>query len=105
MITSLCVTVVIIIGWRILNWVWIRPKKLEKIVRNQGFKGSSYRLLYGDTKDFPAIEKEAVSKPINLSDDFIPRGALSIFLSLVIMVMQILFVYSVLWFENSLISQ
>lgn len=75
MITSLCVTVVIIIGWRILNWVWIRPKKLEKIVRNQGFKGSSYGLLYGDTKDFPAIEKEAVSKPINLSDDFIPRGA------------------------------
>lgn len=75
MITSLCVALVIMLGGRILYWVWIRPKKLEKILRKQGFKGNSYRLFHGDTKDFTAIEKEAISKPINLLDDFIPRGA------------------------------
>ncbi|KAK1404868.1 Secologanin synthase [Heracleum sosnowskyi] len=73
-IGSLCVIAVVVLGWRILNWVWLRPKKLEKILRNQGFKGNSYRLLYGDIKQLAAVRKEARSKPINLSDDILLRA-------------------------------
>ncbi|XP_059282111.1 cytochrome P450 CYP72A219-like [Lycium ferocissimum] len=55
--------------WRVLNWVWFRPKKLEKFLRKQGLKGNSYRVLYGDMKDQSGMIKEATAKPMNLSDD------------------------------------
>ncbi|XP_045801126.1 cytochrome P450 72A68-like [Trifolium pratense] len=60
-------------AWRILNWVWFKPKKLEKLLREQGLKGNSYRFLVGDIKDFLKMRKEATSKPMNLSDDIAPR--------------------------------
>ncbi|KAK1404867.1 11-oxo-beta-amyrin 30-oxidase [Heracleum sosnowskyi] len=75
MIGSLCLGVLVLTAWRILNWVWIKPKKLEKILRAQGFKGNSYRLLFGDIKQLAAAKKEAGSKPINLADDILPRVA------------------------------
>lgn len=59
--------------WRVLNWVWFRPKKLEKLLRKQGLKGNSYRILYGDMKELSGMIKEANSKPMNLSDDIAPR--------------------------------
>ncbi|GAU46597.1 hypothetical protein TSUD_99470 [Trifolium subterraneum] len=60
-------------AWRILNWLWFKPKKLEKLLREQGLKGNSYRLLVGDVKDLLKMRKEATSKPMNLSDDIVPR--------------------------------
>ncbi|XP_049375481.1 cytochrome P450 CYP72A219-like isoform X5 [Solanum verrucosum] len=60
--------------WKVLNWVWFRPKKLEKLLRKQGLKGNSYRILYGDMKDFSGMIKEANSKPMTISnDDLAPR--------------------------------
>ncbi|KAL5565062.1 hypothetical protein UlMin_028226 [Ulmus minor] len=71
------VAVVVLItrwAWRVLNWIWLRPKKLEKVLREQGLKGNSYRLFFGDSKESIAILKEARSKPMSLSDDDIaPR--------------------------------
>ncbi|XP_058779451.1 cytochrome P450 72A68-like [Vicia villosa] len=60
-------------SWKILNWSWLKPKKLEKILREQGLKGNSYRFLVGDLKDIVKTRKEATSKPMNLSDDIVPR--------------------------------
>ncbi|KAM3302245.1 hypothetical protein P3S67_016747 [Capsicum chacoense] len=60
---SLCVSM------EVLNWIWFTPKKLEKLLRKQGLKGNSYRILYGDMKDFSRMIKEAISKTMNLSDD------------------------------------
>ncbi|KAK6777170.1 hypothetical protein RDI58_023887 [Solanum bulbocastanum] len=57
--------------WRILNYVWFKPKKLEKQLRQQGFKGNSYKLLYGDMKEMKKMIEEATSKPINFSHDLI----------------------------------
>ncbi|OIT30689.1 PREDICTED: cytochrome P450 CYP72A219-like [Nicotiana attenuata] len=69
---AIIVTVVVCV-WRVLNWVWFRPKKLEKLLRKQGLKGNSYRILYGDMKELSGMIKEANSKPMNLSDDIAPR--------------------------------
>lgn len=60
-------------AWRVLNWVWLRPKKLERCLRQQGFAGNPYRLLIGDLKDNVSMFMEAISRPMNLSDDTAPR--------------------------------
>ncbi|XP_058766154.1 cytochrome P450 716A67-like [Vicia villosa] len=60
-------------AWRVLNWLWLRPKQLEKLLREQGLHGNSYRILVGDVKDLFRMEKEAKSKSMNLSDDIVPR--------------------------------
>ncbi|KAL6130150.1 hypothetical protein ACLB2K_068531 [Fragaria x ananassa] len=60
-------------AWRVLNWVWLKPKKLEKCLRQQALAGNSYRFLIGDVKESFRVMKEARSKPMNLSDDAAPR--------------------------------
>lgn len=72
-IIPIIVTVGLIWAWRMLNWLWLRPKKLEKLLREQGLQGNPYRILYGDIKDLLKMEKEARSKSMNLTDDIMPR--------------------------------
>ncbi|XP_062030316.1 cytochrome P450 CYP72A219-like isoform X2 [Rosa rugosa] len=59
----------------VLNWVWLRPKRLERLLRQQGFQGNSYKLFYGDVKESSAMLREAKSKPMKLSTchDIAPR--------------------------------
>ncbi|KAL8110887.1 cytochrome P450 CYP72A219-like [Apium graveolens] len=71
--TLLCATGLSMLGWRILNWVWFRPRKLEKILRKQGFKGNPYRFLVGDIRELGKMVAEAKSKPIGLADDILQR--------------------------------
>uniref|UniRef100_A0A1W7HBR2 Cytochrome P450 n=1 Tax=Scoparia dulcis TaxID=107240 RepID=A0A1W7HBR2_SCODU len=59
----------LICTWRALNLLWLKPKKLEKCLRQQGLKGNSYRFLYGDFKEMESTLGEANSKPICLEDD------------------------------------
>ncbi|KAM3222303.1 hypothetical protein P3L10_021573 [Capsicum annuum] len=66
-VISTCVTIVSVLSvclWRVMNWVRFRPKKLEKLLRQQGLMGNSDRILYGDTKDLSGMVKEAMSKPV-----------------------------------------
>lgn len=60
-------------AWMLLNWAWLKPKKLENLLRRQGFSGNSYKLFYGDMKEMSMILKEARAKPISLSDDIAQR--------------------------------
>ncbi|XP_031105727.1 cytochrome P450 CYP72A219-like [Ipomoea triloba] len=60
-------------SWRIINYVWFTPKKVEKWLREQGFSGNPYRLWHGDLKDIKKMTAQAYSKPISLSDDILPR--------------------------------
>lgn len=64
---------VIVWTWRVVRWVWLKPKKIERKLREQGLSGNPYRLLYGDTKEIKHMAKLANSSPINLSDDILPR--------------------------------
>ncbi|XP_045801121.1 cytochrome P450 72A68-like isoform X9 [Trifolium pratense] len=72
-IILILVTLCLIWAWKVLNWLWLRPKKLEKLLREQGLQGNPYRILVGDTKDLFKMEKEARSKSMNLTDDILPR--------------------------------
>nr|GMC72636.1 cytochrome P450 CYP72A219-like [Ipomoea batatas] len=67
------VAAVVIWAYRVVQWVWLKPRKLEKWLRQQGLNGSSYRVFYGDTKEMATLTAKAKSKPINLSDDILPR--------------------------------
>ncbi|XP_021773948.1 cytochrome P450 CYP72A219-like isoform X2 [Chenopodium quinoa] len=72
---SLVCVVLLNLLWSILKWVWLKPKRLERCLRKQGFHGNSYRLLYGDTKDKERMLIEARSKPAMpyLSNDHLSR--------------------------------
>ncbi|KAK3198499.1 hypothetical protein Dsin_021914 [Dipteronia sinensis] len=70
---SIVVVTVVTWAWRVVNWVWLRPKKMEKYLRQQGLSGNSYRFLYGDLKDISFMSKQAKSTPINLTHDISPR--------------------------------
>lgn len=67
------VGLILIWGWRLVNWIWLKPKKLERLLREQGLQGNPYRFFVGDMKDMLKMRKEAKSKPMNLSDDIGPR--------------------------------
>ncbi|KAK7397058.1 hypothetical protein VNO78_18225 [Psophocarpus tetragonolobus] len=71
------VIVVLIVGltwaWGLVKWLWLRPKRLERLLREQGLEGNPYRLLFGDSKEILNMHKEATSKPMNLSHHILPR--------------------------------
>ncbi|CAI9296482.1 unnamed protein product [Lactuca saligna] len=60
-------------AWRFINWVWLKPKKIEKRLREQGLKGSSYKFLFGNLKEVVSMLKDSKSRPINLNDEIVPR--------------------------------
>ncbi|CAJ1957804.1 unnamed protein product [Sphenostylis stenocarpa] len=60
--------------WRILNWLWFTPKRLERFLRKQGLQGNPYKFFVGDMNEYRNLRKEAFSKPMNLfSHDIVPR--------------------------------
>lgn len=72
-VAALVVIVVLLWTWRIVNWVWIKPKMLECCLRKQGLVGTPYTPLVGDIKRNVNMMMEARSKPINITDDITPR--------------------------------
>lgn len=73
-ISSVIATVVIWWIWSALNWVWLRPKRIERVLKQQGLQGNSYRPLVGDIRDMVKMIKEAKSKPMDpYSNDIAPR--------------------------------
>ncbi|XP_071733131.1 cytochrome P450 CYP72A219-like [Rutidosis leptorrhynchoides] len=59
--------------WRFLNLLWFKPKKIEKLLRAQGLKGSRYKFMFGDMKEMAQMTRQARSKPIGLDDDIVVR--------------------------------
>ncbi|KAL9994785.1 putative 11-oxo-beta-amyrin 30-oxidase [Helianthus debilis subsp. tardiflorus] len=65
-----CAIVVVLCAWKIVNMIWVRPKKLEKFLKKQGFKGNKYRFLFGDMKELSMIfqQSKVNSKHIDIDD-------------------------------------
>ncbi|KAK3011391.1 hypothetical protein RJ639_012461 [Escallonia herrerae] len=65
----------IVVTWtvRVVNWVWLRPKKLEKCLREQGLNGNPYRILHGDMEEYSTLTRQAKSQVIRGSDDVVPH--------------------------------
>lgn len=64
-----CAIIVVLCVWKVVNMMWVTPKKLEKYLRNQGFNGNNYRFLFGDMKELSMMFRQSKSKHINLDDD------------------------------------
>ncbi|CAL4975169.1 unnamed protein product [Urochloa decumbens] len=59
---------------QLLDRLWLQPRRLERALRAQGLRGTSYRFLSGDIKDFARLNKEAWSRPLPLRcHDIAPR--------------------------------
>ncbi|KAG6471326.1 cytochrome P450 CYP72A219-like [Zingiber officinale] len=58
---------------RMLNWAFWKPRRLDHLLRSQGLKGSSYRPISGDLKDFVRLTEEARAKPMPFSHAIFPR--------------------------------
>ncbi|TYI41808.1 hypothetical protein ES332_A01G051900v1 [Gossypium tomentosum] len=72
LVSLLVVGLLMIWGWRTLNWVWLAPKRLERCLRQQGFAGNTYRFLSGDIKQLSTMGRQTKAKPMPLSDDIGP---------------------------------
>lgn len=59
--------------WRILKWSWLKPRKMEKLLREEGFHGKSYRFLFGDVKEKAKMDFMAKTKPFPFTNDIVPR--------------------------------
>ncbi|KAM0015281.1 putative secologanin synthase [Helianthus debilis subsp. tardiflorus] len=67
--TAIVALVILRWGWKLLNWIWLKPKKLEKWLRDEGYKGNPYKLLMGDMIELATMVKEGKSKPIPVTHD------------------------------------
>ncbi|CAL5406020.1 unnamed protein product [Camellia sinensis] len=73
-IASIALVTLVTYAWKVVNWVWLRPKQIEKCLREQGFKGNPYKVLYGDTKEMISMMRESKSKSMDTSsDDIVPH--------------------------------
>ncbi|KAF5185683.1 Cytochrome p450 [Thalictrum thalictroides] len=70
----------VIISSSLLLWLavkvfyslWWKPKSLEKQLKQQGIKGTSYKFWHGDLKDYGRMFNEVWSKPLNLTHSIVP---------------------------------
>ncbi|XP_068658440.1 cytochrome P450 CYP72A616-like [Aristolochia californica] len=60
---------------RVLYSIWWKPMKLERLLKEQGIVGLPYKLFYGNLDENDALNKEARSKPMNLSHKIAARVA------------------------------
>ena len=66
------VMVAIWVSW-VVNLYWLRPKKLERWLRQQGLSGNSYQISFGAFKEESKMRNEAESMKLKVSDDFVPK--------------------------------
>ncbi|KAM7268400.1 hypothetical protein ACFE04_010566 [Oxalis oulophora] len=72
-LVSIIVVIVLRVGWMVLNWIWLKPKRLENYLWRQGLRGNRYRFLSGDLKENVRMLTYAKARPIEFSNDIVPR--------------------------------
>ncbi|XP_054816270.1 cytochrome P450 72A68-like [Prosopis cineraria] len=77
--TTLVVSIVAAIiivrwGWKMVKWLWLNPKRLERVLREQGLQANPYKFWVGDLREMMKMHEEARSMPMmSLSHDLSPR--------------------------------
>ncbi|KAK9089298.1 hypothetical protein Scep_028380 [Stephania cephalantha] len=70
----LCAGALILCAWKVFDWVWWKPKRLERYFREQGIEGPSYKLIHGNLKEDAVASMEAIAKPMkSFSHAIAPR--------------------------------
>ncbi|PIA26852.1 hypothetical protein AQUCO_08600015v1 [Aquilegia coerulea] len=59
--------------YRVLNWVWLEPRKLEKHLRKQGIPGPPYKMLQGNMKEIASLLLKVRSNPMEHSHRIVRR--------------------------------
>ncbi|XP_021848477.2 cytochrome P450 CYP72A219 [Spinacia oleracea] len=73
LISVVCVIVLTML-MKVVNWVWLKPKKMEKLLKQRGLSGTSYKFLFGDLKEFTSMRAETLKTAITgFSHDYFPR--------------------------------
>ncbi|KAH6771534.1 hypothetical protein C2S52_016337 [Perilla frutescens var. hirtella] len=72
-VTSIVVAALVKWGVKLLNWVWFRPRKLEKFLREQGMNGTCYSPFLRDVRDCISSMTDEQPKTLQLSDDILPH--------------------------------
>ncbi|KAL9232496.1 hypothetical protein vseg_007604 [Gypsophila vaccaria] len=69
--SSIILTMVLI--WKAMKILLLKPMKIEKWFRKQGIKGNPYKPFVGDIKELVKLTKASMLKPINICDNTLPR--------------------------------
>ncbi|CAK9167363.1 unnamed protein product [Ilex paraguariensis] len=72
-LSASCVLLTLCIVLRVFYNIWWRPKSLEKLLKKQGIRGTSYKLFNGGMRESQRLIKEAWSKPMSLNHQIAPR--------------------------------
>ncbi|KAF5181104.1 Cytochrome p450 [Thalictrum thalictroides] len=73
LVLSLLVLLLLVVAVKTFySLVWV-PRRLEKHIKQQRVKGTSYTFLYGDMKEYVKMMKVAWAKPMNLTHHIAPR--------------------------------
>ncbi|KAJ0961259.1 hypothetical protein J5N97_000759 [Dioscorea zingiberensis] len=64
MIWGVATALLVVWVWRTLEWLWWKPRRLERELKRQGLRGGKYRLFHGDLKDNARLMKDALSRPL-----------------------------------------
>nr|XP_043635078.1 cytochrome P450 72A397-like isoform X1 [Erigeron canadensis] len=71
-VALIVIGVMVRLAWKLLNWAWLKPKKLEKWLREEGFDGTPYKLLIGDFIQQAKMMKESRLKASPITHDITP---------------------------------
>ncbi|KAL2931747.1 hypothetical protein RDABS01_037157 [Bienertia sinuspersici] len=59
---------------KVANWIWLKPKRLERLLKQQGLTGTPYKLFFGDIKEFTSMRSQALENPMTaFCHDYFPR--------------------------------
>jgi hypothetical protein len=72
-ILTVIVSLIPLLVWQKLNSLWLRPKRLEKLLRAQGLQGDPYKLINKKQNFMLKMTQEAKSKPFDLAKDVSPQ--------------------------------
>ncbi|XP_028763848.1 11-oxo-beta-amyrin 30-oxidase-like [Neltuma alba] len=61
LVATAAVITVIRWGWKMVERVWLNPKRLERELRKQNLKANPYRLWFGDLKEMVQMQEKVTS--------------------------------------------